>query len=217
VRLTLIRHAEPQAALDAVVAGHRGCSGLSELGRAQAVALRERLGRTREITADVVFTSVLLRAVETANLVASVLGQAVEDCRLCELHPGECDGQPWADHGHRYPTVDCPDRSLSPGGETLREFDARVRDVLSELFRDHQHDWVAVVGHSGVIESATLLLMGAPGLAERRSFALNSLRYTSITEWVRPPSGIVWTLQRYNDACHLDGLADSSVDGPWRP
>ncbi|HEX2064408.1 MAG TPA: histidine phosphatase family protein, partial [Acidimicrobiales bacterium] len=65
-RLALIRHGEAKAALERVVGGQRGCTGLSERGRAQAEALRDRLARTGELTADVLLASTLPRAVETA-------------------------------------------------------------------------------------------------------------------------------------------------------
>ncbi len=50
-RLVFIRHGHAQAAIDDVVAGHRGCRGLTDRGREQAMALRNRLFETRELQA----------------------------------------------------------------------------------------------------------------------------------------------------------------------
>jgi broad specificity phosphatase PhoE len=45
---------------------------------------------------DALLASILPRAVETAELIAPALGldpdSVDQDCDLCELHPGECDG-----------------------------------------------------------------------------------------------------------------------------
>src|SRR4051812_5347572 len=113
MRLVLIRHAEPQAALDGLVAGPRGCTGLSDLGRRQAAALAQRLECHPEFGPAVVLTSVLRRAQETATTLQPVIGPATQDCDLCELHPGSCDGERWVEHGARYPSADWPDRPFS--------------------------------------------------------------------------------------------------------
>jgi len=82
-----------------VVGGPVGCGGLTERGRAQAAALSERLSMSREFDdAVALYTSVLPRSIETAQLIAEGLPEglaAIEDCDLCELHPGESDGMTW--------------------------------------------------------------------------------------------------------------------------
>lgn len=162
-----------------------------------------------------VLTSVLPRAVQTATVLSPALGDATQDCDLCELHPGECDGASWDDYAGAYPSWDAPDRIFSPGGESLVSFDLRVRAALERLSRDHAGRSVVIVGHSGFIESASLALMGGPGFPERRSFVINALRYTSITEWTRLEDGR-WLLERYNDAGHLAGIPLSSPDAAFR-
>src|SRR4051794_30023408 len=94
-RLLLVRHGAAKAADTGVIAGIEGCTGLSDLGRRQAEALRDRLSAA-PIQVDVVRTSLLPRAIETAEIIAPALGghlgPAERDCDLCELHPGACDG-----------------------------------------------------------------------------------------------------------------------------
>src|SRR5688572_16088982 len=105
-RLVLVRHGEAQAYLDNVVAGEKGCKGLSDLGRRQAETLRNRLERTGELAGTTaLYASILPRAVETASVIAPALGghDIVEDCDLCELHPGEADGMTWDDFRERFP------------------------------------------------------------------------------------------------------------------
>lgn len=215
LRLVLIRHGEPQASLDGVVAGPRGCRGLSDLGRQQVKALCERLLRSGELAGAVVYTSVPARAVESAAILAPALGEAVQDCELCELHPGECDGSPWSQWGSSYPSWEDPAAVFSRGGESLVSFDLRVRKALGELQKHRHGQTVVVVGHSGFIEAATLAFMRGQGFPEVRPFMINALRYTSLTEWCRL-SDDRWLLERYNDAGHLAGMPLAAPQGLFR-
>jgi hypothetical protein len=135
VRLILIRHAEPEAHIKRVVAGPKGCTGLIGRGQAQAAALSDRLAREAEHF-DVLYSSVLARAVETAQIVARSLGLSGlrQDCDLCELHPGECGGMTWEDRARVYGPdwARGPDQPISPGGESLHSFDRRVRAAVDQ-------------------------------------------------------------------------------------
>lgn len=207
-RLVFIRHAEPHASVDGIVAGHTGCHGLTERGRAQAEALRDRLLETGELQADVLLTSLLPRAIETAELLTPALGDiAARDCDLCELHPGECDGVSWEEYRRRYAfdMLAEPDRPMSPGGESLAAFQTRVERRVSDLAAEHVGRTSVLVCHGGVISAATLAFL-EHAMHGKRPFRLEP-SYTSITEWVRIESGSTnWLLVRYNDSAHLSGL-----------
>lgn len=191
-----------------VVAGPLGCTGLTEQGRAQAAALARRL-RAEAQTLDVLYSSVLARSVETAEIIAPSFGlnDVVQDCDLCELHPGDCDGGDWDDQVRVRGTGGewDPDQPMSPGGESLRDFDTRVRTALARLMDLHAGESVAIVTHGGFITAAVLFFLGLPGVAYKRSFALTP-DYTSITEWSQPPESSDWVLDRYNDTAHLSTL-----------
>ena len=102
-RLLLVRHGESLAQAEGFVGGPRGCKGLSEKGRRQVEALRDRW-RHRAPEADVLVSSTLPRAVETAEILNEVLGHPeivrIED--LCEIRPGESDGMAWAAFEERF-------------------------------------------------------------------------------------------------------------------
>ena len=206
-RLILIRHGEARAAIDRVIAGHRGCRGLSATGIQQAEALHDRLRSTGEIRADVVVSSVLPRAVHTAEIIAPALGakQVRHDCDVCEVHPGECDGMPVDEYDRRYGfnmTAE-PERPLSPGGESLVAFQQRVTAGLNRLIEAHSGQSLVIVCHGGVINVAMHWLLGAPPLHAQPPFRLEPAN-TSITEWARADhSGRPWLLVRYNDFAHL--------------
>jgi broad specificity phosphatase PhoE len=201
----LIRHAEPEANIKGVIAGPRGCTGLTDRGRSQAAALSGRLARDSEHF-DVLYSSVLPRALETAAILASMLGlsQIREDCDLCELHPGDCDGMAWDDYVRVYGSGANrdPDEPLSPGGESLRSFDRRARAAVDRLVARHAGDSVAVVTHGGFITAAMLALLGQQSFHAERAFVLNP-GYTSLTEWRREDESKPWVLERYNDTGHV--------------
>jgi probable phosphoglycerate mutase len=204
--LVLVRHGESQAMVDQIVGGAKGCRGLSVLGRRQAAALRDRLARTGELRPDAVYASTLPRAIETAAIVAPALGhpEVVTDADLCELVPGECDGLAWADAAVRYEigAERDPDRALSPGGETPRQFQARVEAVIGRLLDRHAGRTILAVCHGGVIVACSRHLMGVPGVGSETTLWLDP-GVTSMTEWHLADGRHI--LRRYNDAAHLLG------------
>jgi probable phosphoglycerate mutase len=201
--LILVRHGQSQVMVDRIVGGLKGCTGLSDLGRRQAAALRDRLARTGEVVADAVYTSTLPRAVETAAIVAPALGhEPVQDPDLCELHPGECDGLTWDDAKVKYAMVEGEraDKPMSPGGETGRQFQQRVTGVIGRLVERHAGQTVVVVCHGGVVVAASLQLLGLPVYGAHAPLWL-TLDTTSITEW--QVAGDRRVLRRFNDHAHL--------------
>ncbi len=206
--LVLVRHGEARCNVQGVVGGIRGCTGLTDLGVAQAEALRRRLERTGELRqATALYSSVLPRAIETAALVSPALGPGdlpvQTDCDLCELHPGEADGLVWEQYVARYGEPDAwgtqPDAVLSPGGESWSSFVTRASSAVASLTERHGGQTVVVVCHAGVIESALLRLL--PFGPEARLQLRTS--HASLTEFERDGALGVWRLLRYNDAVHL--------------
>jgi probable phosphoglycerate mutase len=210
-RLVLIRHGESQATVDQVVGGHAGCKGLSELGRRQCEALRSRLARTGELAdCSALYASVLPRAVETAAVLAPALGglEVVQDCGLCEVHPGEADGLTWDEFGRRYgrPEGEVFFRRWAPGAESWSEFLARAGTALVMLADRHPGETVVVACHGGIVEAAFVALGHLPLHKPFDTFVLN----TALTEWRGSGSGTGegrWHLARYNDAAHLADVA----------
>jgi len=206
-RIVLVRHGESQVTVDQVVGGHTACSGLSERGRGQAEALRDRLVRSgllREVEA--LYASVLARAVETADVIAPGVGpgalEVVQRCALCELHVGEGDGLPWSQFTSTYgwPAWDeDPTVPLSPGSESWAGFVERAGAGLQAVAAAHPGQQVVVVCHGGVIEAS----FAAFGLARAGPGWRLKPENTGLTIWSGGAAG--WRLDRYSDCAHLDG------------
>jgi probable phosphoglycerate mutase len=167
-RLVLIRHGEAFCNARGVVGGPVGCGGLTELGRAQAGELRDRLVKSQEFAnAAALYTSVLPRSIETARIISPGLPDslvATEDCNLCELHPGEADGMTWDEMVTQFGGPDWdlePDAPFAPGGESWTGFYERCRAALTEIARRHPGELVILVVHGGVIEQAVKMVEDA--------------------------------------------------------
>lgn len=204
-RLILIRHGEAQGFVEGKVIGHL-CTGLSERGRAQAIALRDRLSRTGEIGGPVsVYASLMRRSAETVEIIAPALGVSVDeietDCRLCEMHPGEADGLSFVEYESRW-TWDNYGRDrayIGPeGSESVEMFVARVREALDDLATRHRGETVVIGCHGGVVNSS----FEALGSIQFGTF-INNVENTSITEWTFDAETGRWRLQRFNDHAHL--------------
>ena len=106
-RLLLIRHGESVAQVKGFLSGHNTCVGLSDLGRTQAGALRDRLVASGELgSPDLVYTSNLERAVETANIISPAFAEVprANECEWCEIRAGEAEGLTYEEFRARHRT-----------------------------------------------------------------------------------------------------------------
>lgn len=206
--LILIRHGESEAQVRGFMSGHDTCLGLSDLGRAQAVALRDRLATTGEVHGSAaLYSSILPRAVETAATIAPAVDGAAEpvaECAWCEIHAGEAEGLTWDEVRARFPRAgDGPDLFAQsiPGAETWAEFFVRAGSRLRRVLDDHPGEQVVVVCHGGII-GASFVALGDLSIGQAFSLSYEIVN-TSLTQWRF--TGSEWRLVRFNDAAHLAG------------
>lgn len=203
MRLLLVRHGDAHAGLRGVIAGPLGCRGLTDLGRRQAAALHDSMATSPHYIADVLMTSTLPRAIETAAIVAPALGFAdvPQDCDLCEVHTGEADGLEWDDYHDRFGSFDMlsePERLFAPSGDSWTSFHSRVESTMDRLAREYPGQTVMAVCHAGVIAASVRVHFGGSA-AGARLIPTN----TGVTEWEFDETSAAWTLRAYNDAHHL--------------
>lgn len=204
-RLVIVRHGEAVSNAEDTVGGHLTCKGLTEHGRRQVEALATRLVRTEELSGAVaLYSSILRRAIETAEILAPALGGLAirQTCDLCERHVGEADGLTWQEYEDRYGALkpgDDPEREMAPGGESWVGFLDRAESALYAVMMRHPGGLVVVAGHGGIIGASIVRFLELPDHGSHmRGHADNS----SMTEWSW--TGTRWWLVRYNDAAHLD-------------
>ncbi len=159
-------------------------SPLSNAGREQAEAAARALSR---VPLAAVFSSPLLRARETAELIAdphALSVQVVED--LIEVDVGEWEGRSWVeiarnDTERHQQFVSQPELHGYRGGENLTQVRERVVPAIRQILADHGAQHVAIVAHNVVNRTYLGTLMGLP-LARSRDLAqsncgINVVRY----------------------------------------
>jgi broad specificity phosphatase PhoE len=151
-KIYLVRHGQSEDNADGILGGRRD-AGLTELGRRQAEHIAQELVG-REI--DVIYSSPLKRAYETARIIAERLGIAdIEtDERLMERDFGILTGHPYADveklaHGMVF--VDKVGYfQEADGAETFPDVLARAQEFVDELKAKFSEKNILIVAHSDV-------------------------------------------------------------------
>ncbi|MEY4996446.1 MAG: hypothetical protein RLZ67_1171 [Actinomycetota bacterium] len=212
-RLVLVRHGESRATVERFLGGPRSCTGLTDFGRMQASALRDRLMSGHDVSATALYASNFPRAIETANIVAPAIGSLAitVDSGWGEHDPGpDCDGMPYVEFVERFGTPKWDDlhAKVFPGGETVGQFQERVVETLRRTVRNNEGGTVVVSCHGGVIDA---VLRHTLHMHPVGKFELSTTN-TSLTE-ILHIQGTKWKLLRYNDAAHLSGLVRPEAQG----
>ena len=204
ITLYSVRHGETDYNEEDRVQGSHN-SRLTAFGREQAGALAERF-RGEKI--DLLYSSPLLRAKETAETIAAALGgmEIRFHDGLHELRCGKFEGvlfeeikrKYWAEFLEwlRNPEVQ------APGGESMNQLYERVSAALKEIF-DGVEDGsrVLVVSHAGVVRMTLAALVGVP-VGVSTAFSLTNASI-SIFNHRRGR----WTCHAWNETSHLGELA----------
>jgi 2,3-bisphosphoglycerate-dependent phosphoglycerate mutase len=215
-RIVLIRHGEAVCNVESVVGGLKGCTGLTDLGRRQVAALVGRLEATGELReATALYSSVLPRATETAELLRGVVGPAGmrpevrQRAGLNELLPGQSDGLTWQQVVDTFgvPDWDADEtRPIAPEGESWSTFVPRASAAVRDLADRHRGELVVAAVHAGVIEATMIAFLGVPRQVYRRGWL--RIQHASMTKWEWVPSEDRWILLRFNDAYGVPQTAD---------
>ncbi|MEO8424561.1 MAG: histidine phosphatase family protein [Actinomycetota bacterium] len=169
--LYLIRHGRSDfdsAEMFSTPRGDQWDPPLSEEGRRQAQLLAARL-RVMELDPVAVYCSPLRRARETVAPYADGGGvEVVFDEGLIEAHIGGWEGLPFeeivasdTELVHRIRNQQAI-WSRAPGGETERDFRARVVTALDSILASHADGDVVIVAHGGVINAYCGEVLGLP-------------------------------------------------------
>jgi len=218
-QLFLIRHGEAVSNVQPIVGGMRGDTGLTPRGVAQAERLRDRLASTGEVAADVLISSTLPRARETAEIIAPALGlPIIWDDEVQEMRPGVADGMSLDDFREKFgiPSTERePFRPLAPGGENWGQFMLRVGTTLERITREYEGKTIVLVCHGGIIDGSLLYFfrMSALTVPPVQMYTRN----TSITHWQKvriEGKAARWRLMKYNDVFHLYDIG-TSKQIPW--
>jgi len=164
--VVLVRHGESTWNERRLVQGQNDDARLTPRGRRQAAEVAEDL-RSRDF--DVIVSSDLRRASETAAVIGSVLGLAVEtDRALRERNFGVAEGTSLDDLSAGVTGITrgvVTDDAVSPeGGETLRALLERAGEFLERRERVSPRQRLLVVTHGGTMRALQCWRDGTPFL-----------------------------------------------------
>ncbi len=195
MKILFARHGESLANTLHIISNSDLPHPLTENGRIQATILARRL-ESRGITS--IYTSPVLRALQTAEIVAGQLSGGAAHSRLevnispglseyyCGVLEGRGDEQAWSMHNrffHNWLGDVGKSRDESPaGGETFGEIRARLKEFVNTLLKKYGEDnnvEILCVSHGGTLR------VGLPGLLTNLDFDFtqtHGLGHTEIIE-----------------------------------
>lgn len=162
-RLYLVRHGQSDGNAEGRFGGH-GPTPLSELGIDQAERTAKVLAREK---VDVIYSSDLLRAVQTAEPLAELLGLKVNaTAEFRERHVGVLEGLTFDESKDAHPKdyyalINRNINHVIAGGESYRHLLRRATAKLHDILRTHAGEKVVIFSHTGAICYLTLHLLGA--------------------------------------------------------
>lgn len=153
-KLYLIRHARPVPYKDGHVCLSRTDLPLSDIGREQAETLK-RWFQDKAITAA--YASTLLRAAETANVIADGKIPVIQSEALCEVSVGLWEGLSFSEIKERYPAEYAARGEHiatypPPGGESFIDAAERMEGAIWQILQKTEGD-IAIVAHAGIIRA----------------------------------------------------------------
>lgn len=162
-RLYLIRHGQSAGNAEGRFGGH-GPTPLSDLGREQAEKTAKVLAKEG---VDAIYSSDLLRAVQTAEPLAELLNLTIRQSEAFrERNVGVLQGLTFDESKERFPRdyyalINRNVHHVITEGESYRHLLRRITAELRNILRNHQRERVAIFSHTGAICFLTLHLLGA--------------------------------------------------------
>ena len=198
-RMVLLRHGQTPLSVDRRFSG-LGDPALTELGERQAAAAAQRLTGAG---LEVIVTSPLRRARQTAAAVAAVTGLSVEvENGLHEVDFGAWEGKTFGEISRDEPAAlekwlgatDVP----PPGGESFQDAAIRVLTARDRVLDRHPDRTILMVSHVTPIKILVAAALQAP-LASLFRMHLDLTAISVIDSFSDGPA----VLRGYNDAGHL--------------
>jgi broad specificity phosphatase PhoE len=162
-RLYFVRHGQSAGNAEGRFGGHSPTP-LSELGKQQAEITAEALAKKK---IEVIYSSDLLRAVQTAEPLAAILDlPIITTSAFRERKVGVLEGKTFDESKAEFPKdyyalVNRNIHHVITEGESYRQLLKRATNALHEVLRTHYGESIVIFSHTGAICFLTLYLLGA--------------------------------------------------------
>ena len=204
--LILVQHCQSEHHVNGLTGGWTDTP-LTELGRRQAASTASRLKRELADKTPRVYSSDLMRALQTAEIICSEVGaQPICVPKLREHNAGAATGKTreWADQNVDMSNWSMFDWHGFEGGETWREFHARVCKCMSDLWGEvsklgDDHPPV-IVTHGGTLSNIVTWWLGFDLDSLPECMAFSGLPGSITVVGSRNDRRV---LERHSDTAHL--------------
>lgn len=185
---------------------------LNAVGHAQAERLAQRLAGEpvhHLVSSDLVRTRQTAQPI-VRQLLPTLVLDTVTDAMLREQNFGSVDGMRVADIRAQHADVwdgwtQFQADFVIPGGESTRQFHARVMAAVQRLVKAHPGQTLVVVTHGGVLDMVYRTALGL-GLNGPRQSAIPNAGYNRVR-----CDGDVFKILHWADTLHLDGMPPQPV------
>jgi len=162
--LYIVRHAEAEGNINRLFHGWTD-SEITPKGHKQAEKIAQRL---KDVHIDVIYSSSLKRALQTAEYIAKVKNlPIIRTDKLKEINGGDWEGECWEDLAEKWP--ECyntweykPHEHKMPNGESMVEFQKRIIDELMYIIRNNEGKNICIVTHGTAIKAVMCHFRSCP-------------------------------------------------------
>jgi probable phosphoglycerate mutase len=209
-RFCLVRHGETDWNVAGRLQGHTDID-LNKRGITQAAQMASAL-KAINLKFDVLYTSDLMRAANTANAIEKVFDiKAIAEPSLRERHLGILQGVTTSEAPLRDPELWKSHLSRDihqdlQSGESIAQFAARIHAALEQIRQKHIGKTILLVSHGGALDMMYRLASNQ---------ALDAAKAVSVPNaslnWISH-DGVAWKVDQWADTSHLDSLALDNLD-----
>jgi|SRR3989344_1236461 len=161
----LLRHGQTNFNVEGLIAGlveesSENPPHLNDVGEEQ---VRKAVESLASESIDVIYSSPFRRTIQTASIVSECIGVEIKiDNRLREVDVGVFAGKTLVDWGKYFEGKDTLTEG-PPGGESLNDVHARVKEFLEEVNGKYKNKNILIVGHGDVLWMMMSILSGVEG------------------------------------------------------
>ena len=202
-KIYLIRHGQTEFNKKGIVQGSGVDAPLNDLGRQQADSF---FNSYKEISFDKVYTSKLIRSIQSVQGFLDLKLPHEELAGLNEIHWGEKEGKPFSAEDHDYylsvtrgwreGKVDVP----IAGGESPIDVQNRQKVALNHILEQKDEETILICMHGRAMRIFLCLMLNYHlkymDLFLHHNLCLYQLDYT----------GLMFSVKKFNDQEHLAGL-----------
>ena len=203
-QLCIVRHGETAWNAEHRVQGQLDVP-LNAIGLAQAQAISRALAQEKF---DVIYSSDLSRALQTAQPTAQILGLPVrQEKDLRERHYGIFQTLTYAEVKVKFAEDYARFLARDPdfafrSGESLKDFSVRSISAISKIAKENEGKSILVFTHGGVLDELYRSIHGIP-ISAPRDFGIPNCGINRLDTGAEP-----WRIECWADIAHLESALD---------